>query len=116
MVCIKEKEKSETCNKPLNDCVGLADRQKKIKCHYDRKQYYVDTASVTPTTFAVVVLGVSSQSEGDYVCRPLSVESGDLSPCQLNVAGLLVLTDDNSDCNNDNRMSMAVMVRVTMQL
>ena len=91
VICQRRKENFNTCYSPPNDCVKKADRQRYITCTYDPKKYYVNTSSVTPSTVTVVVLNVSPQSEGTYVCRPVSLIQGQLNSCQVNVLGTVIL-------------------------
>ena len=90
MECIRQKGKSQFCQMRNNDCVGQAERQKSITCRYDHKQYYVDISAVTPSTFTVIVLNISTQSEGFYVCTPVPAIHPDLRRCQLNVSGTFI--------------------------
>ena len=105
MICERQNKNFKTCYRPPNDCVKQADRQRYITCHYDHKKYYVNTSSVTPSTVTVVVLNVSPQSKGTYVCRPVSPIQGLLNSCQMNVSGTVILNYGVDSHGNVKKMT-----------
>ena len=98
VVCSIGKKTSTPCYKRLNNCSRQADFQKSVTCDYI-EQFYVTNSFVYNTALTVLVVNVSSQSEGAYRCMPELSKRGEFRPCQLNVSGIFILYFGNQDVN-----------------